>query len=550
MRKAAFLSALSSIKATLLRVPRIVLLPLSAVLMALCLLFPRIGALQWIVMVPMLFYLFDKNEREAISIKKAYGLGFLYFYAFYLVIWHWFVELYPMEFAGVTKGEAIVLIAICWLGLSLLQTVFSALIFPVFVALSRTRMLKKLPALLPFLFASVYTVSEWSQTLTWAGVPWARLALGQAECGILFNSASLFGSYFITFAIVAVNGLIAYAALHLDRVRLTAILCAAVFALHMSVGLIGYLTADTQSGEGLTVAAVQGNVGSSNKWTSDSNEKSYTVYEKYTAEAAAAGASLVVFPETFVPYRLTEDNTLGTYVRDLAMTYQVTIRCGAFHYEEGQYYNGVFTVYPDGTVSNTVYGKRRLVPFGEFVPMRGLVEVLLPPLADMNMLSSDLDPGTDSAIVQTSVGAVGTLICFDSIYESLTLDAVRDGAEVICLSTNDSWFLDSAGVYMHHTQARLRAIESGRYIIRSADTGISSIIAPDGSVAAELPPFVEGVSISTVYPTASRTLYSHIGNAFVYLLIACELALAADAVILFIKRKRSEKRDNSKVVES
>ena len=65
---------------------------------------------------------------------------------------------------------------------------------------------------------------------------------------------------------------------------------------------------------------------------------------KYTAAAAATGATLVVFPETFLPYRLTEGNTLGTYVRYLATTYQVTIRCGGFHYEDGQYYNGVFTV--------------------------------------------------------------------------------------------------------------------------------------------------------------------------------------------------------------
>lgn len=549
MRKTAFLDFLLSAKAVLSRVPRIVLLPLGAILMALCLLFPKIGALQWIALVPTLLYLFGRSERERISLKKAYGLGFLYFYVFYLVIWHWFVDLYPMEFAGVTKAEAIVLIAICWLGLSLLQTVFSSLIFPVFVALSRTRMLKKLPILLPFLFASVYTVSEWSQTLTWAGVPWARLALGQAECGILFNSASVLGSYFITFTIVAVNGLLAYAVLHLDRVRLAAILCAAGFALNLGVGLIGYLTADTQNGEGIVVAAVQGNVGSSGKWSLENNAKSYAIYEKYTAEAAAAGAGLVVFPETFVPYRLTEDNTLGTYIRYLATTYRVTIRCGAFHYENDQNCNGVFTVYPDGTVSETVYAKRRLVPFGEFVPMRGLIEVLIPPLADMNMLSSDLDPGTDSAVVQTAAGAAGTLVCFDSIYENLTLDAVRDGAEIICLSTNDSWFLDSAGVYMHHTQARLRAIESGRYIIRSADTGISSIIAPDGSVAAELPPLVEGVSISTVHPTVSRTLYSCIGNTFVYLLIALELALAADALILFIKRKRFEKTGTSKAAE-
>ncbi|MBQ8357320.1 MAG: apolipoprotein N-acyltransferase [Clostridia bacterium] len=520
------------------KVPQILCLPLSAVLMALCLLFPQIGAMEWFVMIPAVWYLFRLCEGERPRLRRLYGLGFLYFYVFYLVVWHWFIDLYPMAFAGVTKGEAIVLIAICWFGLSLLQTVFSALVFPVFGALSRTRLIRKYPVLTPFLFASVYTVAEWAQTLTWAGVPWARLSLGQAECGLLFNSASLFGSYFITFAIVAVNGLAVYGLLHLDRVRIAAIACAAVFCLNLGAGAVGYLTADADSGDGFVVAAVQGNVGSSNKWTSDSNEQSYAVYEKYTAEAAAAGAQLVVFPETFLPYRITESNTLGLYVRGLAVKYQVTIRCGGFHYEDGKIYNGLFTVYPDGSISKTVYAKRRPVPFGEYVPMRGLIEVLIPPLADMSMLADDLDPGTDSAIVDTSVGRAGSLICFDSIYENLTLASVRDGAEFICLSTNDSWFLDSAGVYMHHTQARLRAIESGRYIIRSADTGISSIIAPDGSVAAELPPLVEGVSISTVYPIASRTLYSYIGNIFVYLLIAAEVAMALDAILLTVRRRR------------
>ena len=156
-----------------------------------------------------------------------------------------------MEFAGISKWAAVGLIAICWFGLSLVQTVFSALIFPVFVLLARAPLLRRVPLLLPFLFASVYTVSEWSQTLTWAGVPWARLALGQVNCGVLFHSASLFGSYFITFSVVAVNGLAAYAILHLDKVKLISILCACVFGTNLLSGLVGYLTLRQDPGEGI-----------------------------------------------------------------------------------------------------------------------------------------------------------------------------------------------------------------------------------------------------------------------------------------------------------
>lgn len=527
------------VKALAVRTPRILLLPFSALLMGLCVLFPKIGMLQWLALVPALFYLFGRMEAEPLRIKTAYGYGCLYFGVFYLMAWHWFVELYPMEFAGITKGEAVVLIAICWIGLSLLQTVLSALAFPTFVLLFRHRIFRKWPILTPFLFASVYTVAEWAQTLTWAGVPFARVSLGQSECGILFNSASLFGSYFITFSVVAVSALAAYALLHLDRVKLLSICCAAVFLFNMGAGLIGYLTADTVDGDGIVVAAVQGNVGTSNKWTSDSDKTSREVYEKYTAEAAAARAKLVLFPETFMPYRINDVTSLGVYVKELAAKYQVTICCGGFYYDNADegYYNGLFTVYPDGTISETVYAKRRPVPFGEYVPMRSVIEVLIPPLADMSMLGDDLDAGTETAIVDTDAGRVGGLICFDSIYEDLTLATVRDGAEVICLATNDSWFLDSAGVHMHNRHARLRAVESGRYIIRSADTGVSSIIAPDGSTDAEIPALVEGVSISVVKPTNARTLYSYIGNTLVYLLIAAELALAAEGLIRYFRNR-------------
>ena len=181
MRKTSFLRAIQGAKAAFLRLPPILLLPLGAVLCALCLLYPKLGFLQWLAMVPALYYLFSRVEGGRIRLRRAYGLGFLYFYSFYLVIWHWFVDLYPMAFAGITKGEAIVLIAICWLGLSLLQAALFALALPVLTLLSRTRLIRKCPVLFPFLFASVYTVAEWAQTITWAGVPWARLVLGQVE---------------------------------------------------------------------------------------------------------------------------------------------------------------------------------------------------------------------------------------------------------------------------------------------------------------------------------------------------------------------------------
>ena len=510
---------------------------------ALCLVFTQIGFLQWLTMVPMLLWLFARCGREpALRLRHLYGAGYLYFLSYYLVIFHWFFYLYPMEFAGVTPVEAAGLVLICWIGLSLLQTTFFALVFPLFGLLLRTRVLKKWPHLTPFLFAVQYTVAEWSQTLTWLGVPWARLPLGQMRCGFLVNSASLFGPYLLTLALVSVNALIAYLILHRDRARFCAIAAAAAFLVNGIAGAVGYLTADPTAGEPIVVAAVQGNVGSSQKWSAESNRKTMEVYEKYTAEAAAKGATLVVFPETFLPYSFT---TVQDYVKRLATTYHVTVMCGTFHYGEEGEYNGVYTVYPDGSVDEEVYCKRRLVPFGEFVPWRPVIEFLVPPLANMGMLSEDLAPGEDSAIVHTPFAAVGGLICFDSIYETLTLDSVRDGATLLVLPTNDSWFTDSAAARMHAGQARLRAIESGRWIVRSADTGISAVIDPRGQAHEELPAMVEGVSIATAYVASGRTLYSYIGNALVYLLILLLLALPTSELVFWYKKKRTARSGGS-----
>jgi apolipoprotein N-acyltransferase len=170
-----------------------------------------------------------------------------------------------------------------------------------------------------------------------------------------------------------------------------------------------------------------------------------------------------------------------------------------------------------------------------FIPFPS--EVIVPPAAWLTG-SSDVMTLAGVIIFATLGADIGALICFDSIYESLVLDSVRDGAELLVLPTNDSWFTDSAAAHMHNGQARLRAIECGRWILRSADTGISAVISPTGQTYAEQPPMVEGVSIATVYPSSARTLYSRIGNFLVYLLIAAVLALPCYELWLHRPRKK------------
>jgi apolipoprotein N-acyltransferase len=217
------------------------------------------------------------------------------------------------------------------------------------------------------------------------------------------------------------------------------------------------------------------------------------------------------------------------YMSRLAKDNEITILFSAFTKDEesGMLCNSILEIKPDGSVGESVYNKQRLVPFGEFVPMRRLVTMLIPPLAEVGMLEEDLLPGDKSVVIATDVGDVGCGICFDSIYEELIRASVKEGAEIIAISTNDSWFADSAALAMHNSQSVLRAIENGRYVVRSANTGISSVIDPMGRVLESLGANREGYVMKEAYLREQTTLYTRIGNVVVWLCIAFDTVLYA-----------------------
>ena len=484
---------------------------LSAAALAFCVMFTELAPFQWVVLVPAAVCLLKVADGD-VKAKSAYlyGLGFFLFY--YLVLFHWFLFMYPLDFLGMGAFESIVVVAVAWFGLALLQAAFSALSLPLFIAASR-KAATKCKWVLPILAASLWVLLEWGHTLTWAGVPWSRLALGQTDMLAVVQSASLFGSYFITFLIVLINFLIAYALLYKRKLAAVAAIC--LFAANLVLG--GILLATYKEGEKLTVAAAQGNISSTDKWNEELFMTTFEVYTDYTVKAAEKGAQIVLLPETVVPYTLAEGGVLTDFLSDLAKQEGVYLLVGAFSEEGADEYNSIFAFEPDGSINQTIYSKRRLVPFGEFLPLASVVKAVVPPLADLNAISSDLTPGTDSKVIKTEYARLGCLICFDSIYENLTRDSVKDGAQILMLATNDSWFSDSAALEMHNNQARLRAIETRRSVVRAANTGISSVITPTGEVLESVGALKKGLIVEESELNDSLTLYTRIGNLFVLL---------------------------------
>ncbi len=519
---------------------------LGALLTGFTLVFPVLGFLEWFTMIPIFLGVFSLAERENVKLRRYYLFGFLTVFVYYVVNYHWFCALYPLDFAGLDPLAALVVIAAGWFGLSLLQALPGGLVFLFWGWMQKKGVFDRYAILRPITLGALWVIFEWSSTLHWTGVPWGRLCLGQSEYLPVLQTASLFGSYLISFLILLVNGLLAYALFYLSANRKKAIVCsvtAVSLALANLILGVGLYFLKTPSEERVRVAVIQGNMSSHEKWGGDSERLTKQIYGEKTRLAAKEGAAVVLWPETAFPNKLNAsyNRDLAVFVSSLARECRVTLIIGALYEdEEGNTYNALYYVDPDGRISKDVYAKRHLVPFGEYVPMRDLIMTLIPPLSEISMLKTDLCEGTDSALFDTPYGKMGSLICFDSIYEQLTLDSVRDGAELMLLSSNDSWFFDSAAIYQHEAQARLRAIENGRYLARSGNTGISSIVSDKGEHLVYIEPLVEGYGVADVEMKSARTLYSCVGNLLIYVCIGFCVTVPTVAGLSRFKRKTKD----------
>lgn len=510
---------------------RYLIYPLCGFLCALPAILGKLWFLAWIMLAPILFMERTRENREKHPVIKSFLRGFAFYYAYSLTTFYWFVELYPLEFAGLTPAAALAVVIAAWFGLPILQAVPFAF-FCVMVNLY-CRKTKDI-TLYPIYCASLWVVFEWIQTLTWAGVPWGKLALGQTSNLSNVQSASLFGAYFVAFLMVLVSGLIAVSIINLikkNTKRASAILiCAlAVFCINSIYGNIR-LISPTHNGKEITVSAIQANISSDDKWSDDALY-TFDTYEALTAEAAKTNPDIIIWPESALPFPYNSEPIVSDYISRLYSEYNTDLIVGTFYEDTSGLHNVTVYVDSEDDLYSKIYSKRKLVPFGEFVPLRNIISVIYPPLSDLSILSEDIIKGEDTNIFETHHGKIGSLICFDSIYESVVRDTVLDGAELISISTNDSWFHDSSAVYQHNKHAILRSIENGRYTVRSANTGISSIITDRGVVTDMLPPLEQGILTRSVKMLDHTTLYTTVGNLLVWICIAYTLSHITVVVI-------------------
>ncbi len=149
-----------------------------------------------------------------------------------------------------------------------------------------------------------------------------------------------------------------------------------------------------------------------------------------------------------------------------------------------------------------------LVPFGEYVPLESILSFAGPLVEQVGGFA----PGQTLTVFRVREGAFTTGICYEAVFPELSREAVQRGSQLLTSITNDAWFGRSSAPWQHLAMARMRSVETGRYLARAANTGVSAIVDPYGRVVQATPLFEEAVSVGEVRFLDGTTLYVRIGD--------------------------------------
>ncbi len=503
--------------------------------------------LAWFALVPLWIFI------DSVSNRWLAVLGsFLFSFSFFAISVHWlrFVTLFGWGF--VLVWESLFYMAMGYLTWSILHRNSCKVCF-----IANLSLLFVLPGL--------WVLAEWVRSeIPIMGFGWNLLAYSQTENNVLIQSAKIVGAYGISFLVAFANAfifllwrLLAAQGSPVRRFLILGVASVAVFGVFFSVIRYGYVLLGKEGAGGptLRVSMIQGNIPQEEKWDPKYKKLIIDKYLKLTEMASYDGPDLIVWPEAAFPgyYNLDRDGDIP----QAAQKMNIPILFGGLTaMSETEFYNSIYLVSADGMQEGR-YDKIRLVPFGEYIPFHAVLFPLESLARDLGV--SDFSPGRESlvfripmpegqkknlGIEQSDVEAgIGPLICFENMFQDLVRKLCWKGAEVLCVITNDAWFRDSSAPYQHLQASVFRSIETGRWMIHCANTGVSAFVSPKGEITDRIKDqkgedlFVMGGLTRPVILSAENTPYLSFGYLFPYIAL-----LMVIQGFLFTTQKKEKKR--------
>jgi apolipoprotein N-acyltransferase len=373
----------------------------------------------------------------------------------------------------------------------------------------------------------IWVLLEYLRSTALTGFPWSLLAHSQHPWLHLIQAASVTGTYFISFLIVSVNCIIHHA---IKRKVLPLAFTSVILAFFAASIVFGVTQLTNRDEERYTAAIIQGNITQDIKWDDSARAKTIKIYYTKTLDSGK-GNDLVIWPETALPLIYNEEKELSDLMAALPPRINAHVLFGTVSKDRtGRFYNSTYLLDKEGKVEG-YYNKVHLVPFGEYTPLISY----LPFLEKITATGSGFSPGRSHDPAYTRLGRIGILICYEGIFPYITNDTVRRGAQVLVNITNDAWYDRTSAAYQHFAFYIFRAIETDRYVLRAANTGISAIIDSRGRVLAKTPIFEELVLRGRFAIKDTETFYVRHGDYFVPL---AGLYLAAFAALAHFRQRR------------
>ena len=366
-----------------------------------------------------------------------------------------------------------------------------------------------------FAFALIWSGLEWLRGHILSGFPWNLAGSAFALSDAMNQLSALLGAYGLSLVVVFAGALTAL--LGEPEAKRRRLALPGLFAILVAVWLGGTLRLELAPAPDTEVTAVQlrivqPNVAQSVKWLSDKRTEIVARHLALSAAPSARPLDLVIWPEAAMPFVIDEDPAVLAYVmRDLPRgTALITGAPRRDHDSAGQsrVWNSLQAVTADGRLVAT-YDKHHLVPFGEYVPLRSLLN-----LDKITHGSLDFSEGPGPrTLALDGLPPVAPTICYEAIFPDGVVASGGPRPAWLLNLTNDGWFGITSGPYQHLASAKLRAVEQGLPLIRAANTGISAVIDPYGRIIRRLSLGAEGVIDAALpKPAATAPFYSRFGE--------------------------------------
>jgi len=405
----------------------------------------------------------------------------------------------------------------------------------------------------PFVFVCLEYVRS---NLSFLAMPMGLLAHSQYGYPQIIQIASITGAYGVSFLIVTVNSAIAAlvlvvvsnfkvsrsaSSIYISRHGLIAIVCTAAVLSILTVSYGQLKTSKPILGEEIKVSVVQGNIEQNKKWNPGYKSYIMSTYAELTLEASRNQPALIIWPEAATQRMISGDRGLHSEVRRIAETAGTSLLLGSSSHQKFKqgkdkkvkFYNAAFFINPVDKGVNQRYDKIRLVPFGEYMPLRGTIPWQWLGLPHVR----DYTSGKEFTVFEGPGFRFSGTICWENIFPDLVRQFVKSGAQFIVNITNEAWFGRSAGSQHFVTISVLRAVENRVYVVRCANTGISCFIDPYGRIVNRVKNpkgqdlFVRGVLTDKVIPMKSNTIYTRYGDLIVWVCFAISIGFIVFALV-------------------